>query len=76
MSKPIAPCLGCVAETGRSPTCHTTCPKYKVYVKECEAFREEKHRTCDENRVQWEIEARRKKMIKTGDMFRRRSKHD
>lgn len=25
----ICPCKGCTMETGRSPTCHSTCEKYK-----------------------------------------------
>lgn len=42
------PCKGCTAETGRSPTCHGTCQKYKEWAKLQAEFRKKLHKKAKE----------------------------
>jgi len=69
MKKPTAPCKDC--ET-RYLGCHAECDRYKKFTKESELFREEKYKRQEENRVQNDIENRRKKLAATGQLSRRR----
>lgn len=69
MKRPIAPCKDC---DSRSIGCHAVCEKYIKFNKECEALRKEKQRIAEENRIQNEIESRRKKMAATGQMYRKK----
>ena len=34
----VCPCKGCTVETGRSPTCHSTCKRYIEWRQELDKF--------------------------------------
>lgn len=74
MKKPVAPCKGC-PDRVPEPNCHITCLKYKEFVKQSEIYREEKYQAIEANRIQTDIENRRKKMAATGQMYRKKKRH-
>ncbi len=69
MKRPKAPCKDC---DSRFVGCHIVCDKYLRFTHDMELFREEKYRIAEENRIQNEIESRRKKMAATGQMYRKK----
>lgn len=71
MKRPIAPCKDC---EHRFVGCHIVCDKYIQFSHAMEIFREEKYRILEENRIQNEIESRRKRMAATGQFSRRRTR--
>ena len=74
MKKPIAPCKGC-QDRVIEPNCHITCIRYNEFVKQSEQYREEKYKAIEANRIQNEIENRRKKLAATGQMYRKKKRH-
>ena len=72
MRQPEAPCYGCTPDTGRSPTCHSTCEKYIEFVRLSEEWRAEKRKIVEEYQAQYDIEHRRIKMASEGKMYRRK----
>ncbi len=70
MKQPEAPCLGCEE---RYIGCHSVCEKYQEFTHLLELWREEKHRTYEENRILNDIEHSRIKRAATGRMRRRRN---
>lgn len=74
MRRPESPCLNCTTETGRcaEPNCHMTCEKFLEFDMQNKRLRNEKIKTARENEDQYRIEARRKMLVATGRMYRRR----
>ena len=69
-----SPCKGCTEETGRSvePNCHMTCEKYLEFRRQRDKENAERNEAIENIRIQNEIESRRKRMIATGQMSRRK----
>lgn len=71
MRRPESPCLDC-PDRCPDPNCHTTCEKYLEFDRLMKILRQEKIDTAKKNEDQYRIEARRKMLVATGRMYRRR----